>query len=81
MKFFKFAIGLCLGLLLIALPVSQFQAADLDALETLVVQQGGRKKPLDTVAQETVAKIHGKTTYQHDNAEGERITENAMETI
>ncbi len=81
MKLFKFAIGLCLGLLLIALPVNQFQVSDTDALETLVVQQGGRKKPLDTVAQETVAKIHGKTTYQHEDANGNRVTESAMETF
>ncbi|MEO1744770.1 MAG: hypothetical protein AAFR99_23595, partial [Cyanobacteria bacterium J06629_9] len=61
MKILKFAIGLCLGLVLIVMPLSQFQSSNLDALETLVVQQGGRKKPLDTVAQETVAKIHGAT--------------------
>ncbi|MEL6249315.1 MAG: cytochrome c biogenesis protein CcsA, partial [Cyanobacteria bacterium J06627_15] len=53
-----------------------FQSSNLDALETLVVQQGGRKKPLDTVAQETVAKIHGATTYQHDG-----VRESSMETF
>ena len=42
----------------------------------MTVQQGGRKKPLDTVAQETVAKIYGATTYQHDG-----IRESAMETF
>ncbi|MEM1251474.1 MAG: cytochrome c biogenesis protein CcsA [Cyanobacteria bacterium P01_H01_bin.21] len=76
MKFLKFAIGLCLGLLLIAMPVSQFQPSALDSLETMTVQQGGRKKPLDTVAQETVAKIHGASTYNHDG-----IQESAMETF
>ncbi|MFK8186678.1 MAG: cytochrome C biogenesis protein, partial [Phormidesmis sp.] len=80
MKIIKFTIGLCLGLLLIALPFSQFQqigsAAALTPLETMVVQQGGRKKPLDTVAKETVAKIHGSTTYKHDG-----IKENSMETF
>ncbi|MEO1403460.1 MAG: cytochrome c biogenesis protein CcsA [Cyanobacteria bacterium J06635_1] len=76
MKLLKFAIGLCLGLVLIAMPLSQFQPSSLDSLETMVVQQGGRKKPLDTVAQETVAKIHGSTTYQHDD-----IKEGAMQTF
>ena len=76
MKFLKFAIGLCLGLVLIAMPVSQFYTSDLDSLETITVQQGGRKKPLDTVAQETVAKIYGATTYKHDG-----IQESAMETF
>ncbi|MEL6139062.1 MAG: cytochrome c biogenesis protein CcsA [Cyanobacteria bacterium J06628_6] len=76
MKILKFAIGLCLGLVLIVMPLSQFQSSNLDALETLVVQQGGRKKPLDTVAQETVAKIHGATTYQHDG-----VRESSMETF
>ncbi len=76
MKLLKFTIGLCLGLLLIALPFSQFQATALTPLETLVVQQAGRKKPLDTVAQETVAKIHGASTYRHDG-----IEENSMETF
>ena len=76
MKFLKFAIGLCLGILLIAMPFSQFQPSALDSLETMTVQQGGRKKPLDTVAQETVAKIHGATTYKHDG-----IEESAMETF
>ena len=81
MKLIKFTIGLCLGLLLILLPLSQFQqsgaAAPLKSpLETMVVQQGGRKKPLDTVAKETVAKIHGSTTYKHDG-----LKESSMETF
>ena len=76
MKILKFAIGLCLGLLLIAMPFSQFQPSSLNSLETMTVQQGGRKKPLDTVAQETVAKIHGATTYSHDG-----LQESAMETF
>lgn len=76
MKLLKFALGLCLGVLLIAMPISQFQSSPLDGLETMTVQQGGRKKPLDTVAQETVAKIYGATTYRHDGVE-----ESAMETF
>ena len=76
MKILKFAIALTLGLLLIAFPLSQFQSTSLTPLETMVVQQAGRKKPLDTVAQETVAKIHGSTTYKHDG-----LKENSMETF
>lgn len=76
MKVIKFAIGFCLALLLIALPLSQFQPSALSPLETMVVQQGGRKKPLDTVAKETVAKIHGSTTYRHDG-----IAEDSMTTF
>ncbi|MGD1853397.1 MAG: cytochrome c biogenesis protein [Leptolyngbyaceae cyanobacterium] len=76
MKVLKFAIGLCLGLLLIVMPLSQFQPSALDGLETMTVQQGGRKKPLDTVAKESVAKIYGGTTYRHDG-----IQESAMETF
>ena len=59
----KFLIGLCLGCLLLLMPLSQFQADGLESLRTLAVQLDGRKKPLDTVAKETVAKIHGSTTY------------------
>ncbi|MGB3669525.1 MAG: cytochrome c biogenesis protein CcsA [Phormidesmis sp.] len=80
MRILKFTIGLCLGLLLIALPLSQFQPSSLTPLETLVVQQAGRKKPLDTVAQETVAKIHGSSTYRH-SSENSVIEESAMETF
>ncbi|MBE7384312.1 MAG: cytochrome c biogenesis protein CcsA [Leptolyngbya sp. SIO1E4] len=60
----KFFVGLCLGSLLLLMPLSQFQPDGLESLRTLAVQLDGRKKPLDTVAQETVAKIHGSTTYQ-----------------
>ncbi|MEL6262307.1 MAG: cytochrome c biogenesis protein CcsA [Cyanobacteria bacterium J06626_6] len=76
MKPLKFIIGLCLGLLLIAMPFSQFQPSSLNSIETLVVQQGGRKKPLDTVAKETVAKIHGQATYKHDG-----VVEDSMTTF
>ena len=72
----KFLIGLCLGCLLLFLPLSQLQADGLESLRTLAVQLDGRKKPLDTVAQETVAKIHGSTQYQP--ADG--VTEDALST-
>lgn len=74
MQGIKFVVGLCLGLLLIALPFSQFQPSSIDSLETMVVQQGGRKKPLDTVAKETVAKIHGATIYRHDGMVEDSMT-------
>ncbi len=64
MKLTKFLIGLVLGCLLLALPLSQWQPDGLESLRSLTVQLDGRKKPLDTVAQETVAKIHGSTTYK-----------------
>ncbi|ASC71492.1 Cytochrome c biogenesis protein CcsA [Halomicronema hongdechloris C2206] len=60
----KFCLGLCLGTLLCLVPLSQFQPDTLDSLRTLAVQLDGRKKPLDTVAKETVTQIHGSTTYQ-----------------
>ena len=69
MKALKYFIGLCLGILLIVLPLSQFQPAPTESLQTLAVQLDGRKKPLDTVARETVAKIHGSTHYTVSNGE------------
>ena len=63
MKRFKFLIGLCLGVLIVFTPFSQFQTSPLEPLQTLAVQLDGRKKPLDTVAKETTAKIHGSTHY------------------
>lgn len=67
----KYFIGLCLGCLLLFLPISQFQPDGLESLRTLTVQLDGRKKPLDTVAKETVAKIHGSTTYQQTDGSDE----------
>ncbi|AFY39168.1 cytochrome c assembly protein [[Leptolyngbya] sp. PCC 7376] len=67
----KFIIGLCLGCVLLFFPFTQFQPDGLESLRTLTVQLDGRKKPLDTVAKETVAKIHGATSYQTVNGEKE----------
>ncbi|NER22462.1 MAG: cytochrome C biogenesis protein, partial [Symploca sp. SIO1C2] len=64
MKPLKFIIGLCLGILILAIPFSQFQPSPVESLQTLAVQLDGRKKPLDTVARETVAQIHGRLRYQ-----------------
>lgn len=64
MKPFKFFLGLLLGFTIILFPLTQFQATPLETLQTLAVQLDGRKKPFDTVALETVAKIHGSATYQ-----------------
>jgi cytochrome c-type biogenesis protein CcsB len=69
MKPLKFLIGLCLGLLILFLPFQQFQTSPLNSLQTLAVQLDGRKKPLDTVARETVAQIHGSTHYRQDSGE------------
>lgn len=67
----KFLIGLCLGCVLLLVPFNQFQPDGLESLRSLAVQLDGRKKPLDTVAKETVAKIHGATTYQPVGGEPE----------
>ncbi|WP_222597872.1 hypothetical protein [Euhalothece natronophila] len=69
MKLLKFIIGLSLGLLLILVTFSQFQSSPLESLKTLTVQLDGRKKPLDTVARETLTQIHGKETYTTENGE------------
>ncbi|MEM9540098.1 MAG: cytochrome c biogenesis protein CcsA [Cyanobacteria bacterium P01_E01_bin.42] len=62
-KIFKFLLGLGLGILILAIPFNQFQSDPLEPLENIAVQLDGRKKPLDTVARETVAQIHGCTHY------------------
>lgn len=71
MNLIKFLIGLCLGILLLVLPLSQFQPDPLDGFRCLAVQLDGRKKPLDTVAQETVVKIYGAATYRPSGGEPE----------
>lgn len=40
------------------------QELDFSTLKTLAVQKDGRKKPLGTVANETIQRITGKTSYQ-----------------
>ena len=71
MKIIKFIIGLILGILILIVPLNQFQTSPVAPLQNLAVQLDGRKKPLDTVARETVAQIHGKTSYT--NANGEKL--------
>ncbi|MEM9510946.1 MAG: cytochrome c biogenesis protein CcsA [Cyanobacteria bacterium P01_E01_bin.35] len=69
MKIIKFIIGLVLGILVLVVPLTQFQAAPIEPLQELAVQLDGRKKPLDTVAKETVSQIHGKASYSAANGE------------
>lgn len=69
MKIFKFIIGLCLGIIVFLTPFSQFQAAPLESVRDIPVQLEGRKKPLDTVARETVMQIHGRANYQAANGD------------
>ena len=69
MKIVKFIVGLILGILILITPFSQFQASPVEPLQNLAVQLDGRKKPLDTVARETVTQIHGKNSYQALNGE------------
>ncbi|MDJ1182614.1 cytochrome c biogenesis protein [Roseofilum casamattae] len=66
----KFFISLILGLLLCFFPTwkgmlnAPTPETSLDALKPLAIQLDGRKKPLDTVARETVTQLHGSLTYQ-----------------
>lgn len=60
----KFLWGLCLACVLIMTPWSQWQTPQQSSVNTLAVQLEGRKKPLDTVARETVATIHGAARYR-----------------
>ncbi|MDY6803422.1 MAG: cytochrome c biogenesis protein CcsA [Cyanobacteriota bacterium] len=69
MKLINFIVGIFLGILVIAIPFNQFQSSPLEPLQTLAVQLDGRKKPLDTVARETVAQIHGRLNYQTANGD------------
>ena len=69
MKIVKFILGLVLATVILLVPLSQFQSSPIAPLRDLAVQLDGRKKPLDTVARETVALIHGRTSYQTANGE------------
>lgn len=60
----KFLWGLCLACALMVTPISQWQPTTQTAVDTMAVQLDGRKKPLDTVARETVATLHGSERYQ-----------------
>ena len=71
MKIGQFLIGLLLSLLIIVFPIDQWQTSSLDSIQTLAVQLDGRKKPLDTVANETIAQIHGRASYQ--TLDGEKL--------
>ncbi|MEL6579398.1 MAG: cytochrome c biogenesis protein CcsA [Cyanobacteria bacterium J06621_12] len=64
MKLVKFIIGLCLGIAIFLVPLSQFSPSSLESIQNIPVQLDGRKKPLDTVARETVVQIHGRGSYQ-----------------
>ncbi len=72
MKILKFALGFILGLLILILPLSQFQPNLLEPLQSMAVQLDGRKKPLDTVALETVEKLHGSASYKQ--ADGSKLS-------
>lgn len=60
----KFLWGLCLACALMVTPLSQWQPTAQSAVDTFAVQLDGRKKPLDTVARETVTTLHGSGRYQ-----------------
>ncbi|MGD1921689.1 MAG: cytochrome c biogenesis protein [Pleurocapsa sp.] len=67
MKIAKFIIGVILAIAIVIVPLSLFSTSALEPLQNIAVQLDGRKKPLDTVARETVAQIHGKTRYTTSN--------------
>ncbi len=67
MKLLKFIIGLCLVLLILLFPLNQWQTSSWESLQTLAVQLDGRKKPLDTVARETITQIHGRSSYRQED--------------
>lgn len=69
MKIIKFIIGLVLATVILLVPLSQFQTSPIAPLQDLAVQLDGRKKPLDTVARETAALIHGRISYRAANGE------------
>lgn len=71
-KLLQLTLGLCLGLLFLLVPFNPWQPSSLEPLQTLAVQLDGRKKPLDTVALETIAKIHGSDHYRPTT--GENLT-------
>ena len=69
MKIAKFIVGLILGIIILIVPLNQFQTSAIAPIRDLAVQLDGRKKPLDTVAKETVEQIHGRASYQAANGE------------
>ena len=71
MKPLKFILGLVLGIIIFVLPFNQFGRSPLESVQNIPVQLSGRKKPLDTVAKETVIQIHGRGNYQASN--GDRL--------
>lgn len=71
MKVLKFALGLLLGAILVFVPFSTWQPAPAEGVQTLAVQLDGRKKPLDTVARETLVQIHGSPAYR--TADGQTL--------
>ncbi len=76
MKVFNFGIGLCLGILLILLPMRLSSSSPLDSFQTLAVQVDGQVRPLAAVATETITAIHGLAHY--DSSQGKSL--NALET-
>ena len=53
-----------LVLLLLSAGLATAQDLDLSALQSVAVQKDGRKKPLDTVAMESIQRITGKTRFK-----------------
>ena len=77
MKPLKFVLGLFLAALMTFVPLSSWQPSPTNTLESLAVQLDGRKKPLDTVARETVTQLYGKDHYRA--SDGSKL--NAIDTF
>ena len=58
--------GLAIALIICIFPLSQFQTSP---FQTIAVQLDGRKKPLDTVARETITQIHGSPQYRSEDGD------------
>ena len=72
MKLLYFLFGILLAVVLVLVPVNRVQPFPSPSLQTLAVQLDGRKKPLDTVAQETITTLHGSAEYRGGLATGQQ---------
>ena len=68
-KVLQFCCGLAIAFFICIFPLSQFH---ISSFQTIAVQLDGRKKPLDTVARETITQIHGSDQYK--TQEGENLS-------
>ena len=65
-KVLQFCFGVAIALIICIFPLSQFHTSP---FQTIAVQLDGRKKPLDTIARETITQIHGSLQYEAQNGD------------